>query len=160
MQNTKERNAKEMEKDEGRSAKTYDLEDRTMAFARQCRLLASTLKRDIVSHEDIKQLIRSSGSVAANYAESRESLSRKDCLHRLKICKKEAKVSLRSRYTRAMADPPKLYTIQRRRKSSVWLNLLRVQKNQPLATELDRLARESTELTLIFGAIVAKLKDS
>jgi four helix bundle protein len=125
-----------MEKDEGRSAKTYDLEERTMEFARQCRLLASALKRDIVSYEDIKQLMRSSGSVAANYAESRESLSRKDCLHRLKICKKEAKESF------------------------VWLNLLRVQKNPPLATELERLARESTELTLIFGAIIAKLKDS
>jgi len=38
-------------------------------------------------------LIRSSGSVGANYIEANESLSKKDFAHRIKICRKEAKES-------------------------------------------------------------------
>jgi four helix bundle protein len=41
--------------------------------------------------EDSKQVIRSSGSVAANYIEANEALSKKDFLMRIKICRKEAK---------------------------------------------------------------------
>ena len=44
--------------------KQYDLEDRTLKYA----------------IEDIKQLLRSSGSVGANYIEANEALSKKDFL--------------------------------------------------------------------------------
>ena len=38
-------------------------------------------------------LVRASGSVAANWIESDEALSKKDFLMRVKICRKEAKES-------------------------------------------------------------------
>jgi four helix bundle protein len=41
----------------------------------------------------MKQIIRSSGSVGANYIEANEALSRKDFAMRIKICRKEAKES-------------------------------------------------------------------
>ena len=40
-----------------------------------------------------KQLIRSSGSQAANYIEANEGLSKKDFRHRMKISRKEIKES-------------------------------------------------------------------
>ena len=43
--------------------------------------------------EDVRQLIRASGSVAANWIEANEALSKKDFLLRVKICRKEAKES-------------------------------------------------------------------
>jgi hypothetical protein len=38
--------------------------------------------------EDIRQLVRAFGSVAANYIEANEALSRKDFVMRIKICRK------------------------------------------------------------------------
>jgi len=71
--------------------KTYDLEDRTYEFARKCRDFVKRLPRSISSIEYGKQLIRSSGSQAANYIEANEALSKKDFAHRIRICRKEAK---------------------------------------------------------------------
>ena len=77
--------------------------------------------------DDLNQLIRSSGSVGANYIEANESLSKKDFLMRIKICRKEAK---ESRY---------------------WLSLIEGEE-----TERSKLIQEANELTNIFGAIVRK----
>ena len=44
--------------------------------------------------EYVKQVIRSSGSPAANYIEANESLGKKDFLMRIKICRKEAKETM------------------------------------------------------------------
>jgi len=41
----------------------------------------------------LNSLVRASGSVGANYIEANESLSKKDFLMRVKICRKEAKES-------------------------------------------------------------------
>lgn len=71
--------------------KRYDLEDRTFKFAQDCRKFVRSLPKSIQSIEDGKQLVRSSGSVAANYIEANESLSKKDFVLRAKISKKEAK---------------------------------------------------------------------
>ncbi|WP_423819998.1 four helix bundle protein [Salinimicrobium sp. TIG7-5_MAKvit] len=73
--------------------KPYNLEERTFDFARQCRLLISKLLKTISNIEDGKQLIRSSGSVGANYIEANEKLGDKDFSFRLKIARKEAKES-------------------------------------------------------------------
>jgi len=73
--------------------KYYDLEERTYQFARQCRDSIKQLPKNISNVEYGKQLVRSSGSVAANYIEANESLSKKDFFHRVKICRKEAKES-------------------------------------------------------------------
>ncbi|MEO0570375.1 MAG: TonB-dependent receptor, partial [Bacteroidota bacterium] len=52
--------------------KSYDLEERTFQFAKDCRFLMKSLKKTIQNIEDSKQLVRSSGSVGANYIEANE----------------------------------------------------------------------------------------
>lgn len=73
--------------------KPYDLKERTYNFALETRLFLRNTKWDTVSWTDIKQLLRSSGSVAANYVESLEPLGPDDYLYRIRLCKKEARES-------------------------------------------------------------------
>ena len=51
------------------------------------------LPRSLCNIEDVRQLVRSSGSIGANYIEANESLSKKDFLMRIRIARKEAKES-------------------------------------------------------------------
>ena len=111
--------------------KQYDLEDRTYAFAADVRGFIKDLPRTDANHEDIKQVIRSSGSVAANYIEANEALSKKDFLVRIKICRKEAK------------------------ESRLWLRLLET-NSRAMEDGRAALVQEATELMSIFGAIVRK----
>jgi four helix bundle protein len=74
-----------------REPKQYDLEDRTFSFAKDVRAFARHIPRKIANIEDTKQVVRASGSVGANYIEANESLSKKDFLMGIKICRKEAK---------------------------------------------------------------------
>jgi len=111
-------------------SKQYDLEDRTLKFAKDVRTFVKKLPRTIANNEDGKQLIKSSGSVGANYIEANEAISKKDFIMRIKICRKEAK---ESRY---------------------WLNLIDIQKE--LEIEWKYLIKEATELTNIFGSILRK----
>lgn len=113
-------------------SKQYDLEDRTLEFARRCRIFVKILPRTTGNIEDGKQLVRSSGSVGANYIEANESLSKKDFILRIKICRKEAK---ETRY---------------------WLLLMDVCNNPELDRERHALVKETTELMNIFGAIIRK----
>ena len=112
--------------------KQYDLEDRTIAFAKNVRAYVKKLRKTVANIEDSKQLIRSSGSVGANYIEANESLSKKDFILRIKICRKEAK---ESRY---------------------WLKLIDVQDDMELEEAIKNLSKEATELTNIFGSILRK----
>jgi len=73
--------------------KHYDLEERTFEFAQNCKNYVKKLPRTISTIEYGKQLIRSSGSVAANYIEANEALSKKDFIMRIKISRKETKES-------------------------------------------------------------------
>ena len=66
-------------------SKAYDLEERSYSFAKRCRELVKELPKTIQNIEDGKQLIRSSGSQAANYIEANEALSKKDFCFRIKI---------------------------------------------------------------------------
>jgi len=109
--------------------KRFDLEDRTLAFAKRARALVKELPKTIGNVEDARQLVRSSGSVGANYIEANESLSKKDFVLRIRICRKEAK---ESRY---------------------WLRLLEAADQ---SVERDTLVQEAQELMNIFGAIVRK----
>ena len=114
--------------------KPYDLEDRTEHFAKRTREFVKRLPKTIANIEDGKQVIRSSGSVGANYIEANEALSKKDFKMRVKICKKEAK---ESRY---------------------WFRLIDPGENESLNTEREALIQESTELMHIFAAILNKSK--
>lgn len=74
--------------------KRFDLEERTFKFAQDVRLYTKTLRLSPLNVDDVKQVIRSSGSVGANYIEANEALSQKDFVHRVKISRKEAKETL------------------------------------------------------------------
>ncbi len=74
-----------------RKEKVYNLEERTYQFAKDCRVLVRHLPRTINNLEDAKQLVKSSGSIGANYIEANEKLGHKDFVMRLKIARKEAK---------------------------------------------------------------------
>ncbi len=114
------------------SCKPYDLEERTYEFAKQVRAFVKKLPRTICNVEDVKQVVRSSGSVGANYIEANEALSKKDFRMRIKISRKEAK---ETRY---------------------WLRLLDTGNETEVATERDRLIGESEELVRILSAIINK----
>jgi len=119
---TKDRNSKPL----------YDLEDRTLMFAKMIRAFVKKLPKTLGKIEDGKQLIRSSGSVGANYIEANESLSKKDFIMGIKICRKEAK---ESRY---------------------WLRLVDTNNEAEQENNRKTLINEATELMNIFGAILRK----
>lgn len=50
----------------------YDLEERTFNFAKDVRLFVKTLPKTFANIEDSKQVIKSLGSVGANYIEANE----------------------------------------------------------------------------------------
>ena len=117
-----------------RKSKPYDLEERTFQFAKAVRIFVKTLPKTIANIEDGKQLIRSSGSVGANYREANESLSKKDFLMRLKISRKEAK------------------------ESAYWLRLIHETNNFTNPEDVIALTQEATELKKILSAILEKSK--
>jgi four helix bundle protein len=110
----------------------YDLKDRTFEFARRVRAFVKTLPRTICNIEDVKQVVRSSGSIGANYIEANEALSKKDFRMRIRISRKESK---ETRY---------------------WLRLLDTQGGAAADGERDALVQESTELLRILSAILQK----
>lgn len=55
-----------------------DLLIRTKVFAKQVREFVSLLPKAVLYSDDVKQVIRSSGSIAANYIEAQEAMSRKE----------------------------------------------------------------------------------
>jgi four helix bundle protein len=112
----------------------YDLEERTFLFAKRVRSTLRVFSKNIMNEDDIKQLIRSSGSVGANYIEANESLSKKDFHHRVKICRKESK------------------------ESSYWLRLLLESEDSENKAGLIKLLEESIELKKIFSSICEKSK--
>ena len=73
--------------------KKYDLEERIEIFSLRVRDLCKLLKHDIINREYIVQLVRSAGSVAANYIEANDKLGEKDLRFRIRISKKESKES-------------------------------------------------------------------
>jgi four helix bundle protein len=65
--------------------KPRDLEARTFQFAQSTRALVKQLPKTIGNVEDVRQLVRASGSVAANWIEADEALSKKDFLMRVNL---------------------------------------------------------------------------
>jgi four helix bundle protein len=62
---------------EDENLKRYDLEDRTLVFAKKVRGFVKNLPKITANIEDGKQLIRASGSIGSNYIEANESLGKK-----------------------------------------------------------------------------------
>jgi four helix bundle protein len=96
------------------NSKIYDLEDRTLKFAKNVRVLLKKLSKITANIEDGKQLINASGSIGANYIEANEALSKKDFVMRIKICRKEAK---ESRYWLRLIDTGSEPNLEKERRS-------------------------------------------
>ena len=111
--------------------KPYKLEDRTLLFTQSVIKLVNQMPKTIPNNEIAKQVVRSAGSVGANYIEANEAISKKDFALRIKICRKESK---ETRY---------------------WLNLLE-SKGDKTEEERKLLVNEAMELTKIFNSIVEK----
>ncbi len=113
------------------SGRVYDLEERTFLFAKNVSLYCKKLPKTISNREYVKQLIRASGSVGANYIESNEALSDKDFVYRVKICRKESKESV------------------------YWLRLIHETNPEQFKEGTKTLFMEASELTKIFSSIVS-----
>lgn len=111
----------------------YDLEERTFQFALAIRTCISGSKWTREQWTDIDQVLRSSGSVAANYTEANNAVSKPDFLFRIRIAKKEAS------------------------ESKLWLRLLgATSQNEPVKASLRTLFKESDELSRILATILRK----
>ena len=109
-----------------------NLTDRTFQFALRVRNLINVLPRSYSNIEDGRQVIRSSGSVGANYIEASEPLGSKDELMRLRTSRKEAKESL------------------------FWLQLLKEINKDLEQEEFENLIDEAQQLVLILSTIINK----
>lgn len=114
------------------SNQIFDLEERTFLFAKKCKEFVNKLPKTAANLEYGKQLIRSSGSQAANYIEANESLGKKDFVFRIKICRKEAK------------------------ESRLWLSLSDLNNNKELINLQENLMNEALELIKIYSSIIKK----
>ncbi len=114
------------------SEPTRDLVQRTFEFALAVRRSVNRLPKSVSNFENARQLVRSSGSVAANYLEAQEGLSRRDFLYRIKVCRKEA------------------------RETNLWLRLTETGTDELLSKAQTDLSPEATELTKIFSRFAAK----
>lgn len=109
---------------------TFDLEDRTLEFAKRIIRMCKDLPNNTVNFKLIDQIIRSAGSIGANYREANDSLSKKDFLMRMKISRKEAK------------------------ETNFWLELI-IEANPDFKDKITGLLAESIELKKILSKIIS-----
>ena len=109
------------------------MEDRTQKFAKDVIAFIKGLPKTTVNVELVKQLLRSSTSVGANYIEANEALSKKDFVMRVKISRKEA------------------------RESVYWLKLVEIKSPESMRIR-GILIEEAMQLVKIFNSIVEKAK--
>lgn len=110
----------------------FDLEERTGKFGENILIFCKTINLNIYNESLIKQIIRSSTSIGANYMEANGCDSKKDFKNEISICKKESK------------------------ETTHWLKMLSI----VLPDKIDKLRlfwREAHELSLIFSSIIKKL---
>ncbi len=110
---------------------SFDLEERTAAFAEAVIRFAKTIPRHPRNDRIIDQLIGASTSVGANYLEASERVSKKDFRNTIARCVKEAK------------------------ETKFFLRMAAASEPQ-VADEARKLYREAKELHLIFAAIYRK----
>jgi four helix bundle protein len=125
------RNPKQIPMTHNQNSKHYDLEERTLQFAKSTLGFCRGLPKTLICEEIEKQLIRAATSVGANYIEANEAPGKRDFVMRIKICRKEAK------------------------ECGYWLKLVEV-GHPDLAKGWEILLEESIELMKIFGSILAK----
>jgi four helix bundle protein len=109
-----------------------ELEKRTLDFAIAVRDFCKKLKFDTINVVYIKQLIRSSSSIGANYIEANENLGKADLKMRIKISRKEAKETI------------------------YWLNL--ILSEESVSTQKEKLKDEAEQLRKILSSILMKVQ--
>lgn len=114
--------------------KKYNLEERTLVFAKEIVRLCKKLPNNTVNFKLADQLIRSASSIGANYREANDSVGKKDFLHRLKIARKEAK------------------------ETTFWLELL-LEANSEFKESINQLIDESYQLRNILSAIIKNVEN-
>lgn len=92
--------------------------------------MCKDLPNNTVNFKLIDQIIRSAGSIGANYREANDSLSKKDFLMRMKISRKEAK------------------------ETNFWLELI-IEANPDFKDKITGLLAESIELKKILSKIIS-----
>lgn len=115
--------------------KRYDFESRAEQFAQDCRDFVRKIIDQKIYESDAKQLLRSSGSITANYIEGNDALGDRDRLMKYRTSRRESK------------------------ESRLWLRLLKVEGHEAIEVgqEKKRLLKEAHELMLILSAIIRKL---
>lgn len=113
----------------------FDLEHRTTDFAKRIIRMCKELPKNSINNPLITQVIRSAGSIGANYREANDALGKKDFLHRLKISRKEAKETLH------------------------WLELIE-EANDNFSKRMQDIKRECYELKNILSAIIKNKSDN
>ena len=111
----------------------YDLEERTAKFGLAAIKFVKLINENSITKPLITQFIRSATSVGANYCEADDAESKKDFIHKIGICKKEA------------------------RETKHWLRMI-VEAQSDLKEQAKSLWQEAKELNLIFNAIIHSSK--
>jgi len=106
----------------------YDLEERTLKFAKNCIDLCKKVEGTVINNELVKQLVRAACSIGANYREANDTITKKDFVHKVGICRREAK------------------------ESKYWLEIA-FHANQAFKTEAEPLIDEALQLARIFASI-------
>ena len=109
----------------------YDLAERTAVFAEKVVSFARKLPEDAVTRPLISQVVRSGGSVGANYCEADDAVSKKEFRQKIGTCRKEAK------------------------ETKYWIRII-VAAVPSVRDEARILWQEAKELHLIFCAILRK----
>lgn len=109
------------------------LEDRFHNYAKAVRDFCTRVKWNIINTEYIKQVIRSSGSVSANYTEASDDLGKADERMKLKIARREAKETIK------------------------WIDLILTYQDTDLNNEKAALINEGEQIRKILSAIIIKL---
>ena len=110
-----------------------ELEDRFQNYAKAVRDYCTKIKWDIINKEYIKQVIRSSGSISANYTEASDDLGKADEKMKLKISRREAK------------------------ETTKWLDLTLTYDDKYLDQFKQQLINEGGQIRKILSAIIIKL---
>jgi four helix bundle protein len=112
----------------------YDLEERTARFGEDVIIFCKTINNNNIISPLVKQFIRSSTSIGANYMEANQASSKKDFINKIRICQKEAN------------------------ESKQWARMISKAENEH-KEKCRKLWTEAHELTLIFAKISKSCKE-
>src|SRR5215831_21231164 len=107
-----------------------ELELRFYVFAKRVRDFCRKIKRDTINIEYVKQLIRSIGSIGANYLEASDDLGKADEKLKIKIARRETKETL------------------------YWLCLILTYNDAEIETERIELVNEGKQIKKILSSIL------